>query len=105
MNRYDGKICPYCKTKLYETDEIVLCSACRMPHHKECWIANGGCTTFGCMGTIDHPDSKGDSPEPAFEIILYGELENDHIYCSQCAALNSRENTFCTNCGSRLSQF
>lgn len=55
MNQYAGKLCPFCKSAMQETEEIVVCSACEMPHHKECWIENQGCTTFGCLGTIQSP--------------------------------------------------
>lgn len=55
---YIGKICPYCKTAFVEGDEIVQCSACEMPHHKDCWIENQGCTTFGCQGTIRGLDGQ-----------------------------------------------
>ena len=51
--KYIGKTCPYCKTAFTENDDIVICSACDMPHHKDCWIENQGCTTFGCSGTIE----------------------------------------------------
>lgn len=58
MEEYIGKICPYCKTAFAEGDEIVQCSACEMPHHKDCWIENQGCTTFGCQGTIRGLDGQ-----------------------------------------------
>ncbi len=78
MNKYVGKKCPYCKGVIQETDEIVVCSVCDMPHHKECWIDNQGCTTFGCPGTISAPkeeDSKSD--EEDFEIIFYDDPAPD----------------------------
>ena len=53
-----GKICPYCKTEFKEGDDVVVCSNCEMPHHKECWIENKACTTFGCTGTM----SGGEEP-------------------------------------------
>lgn len=65
MNRYVGKICPYCKTIITQTDEIVVCSACEMPHHKNCWVENRGCTTFGCLGTIQSPNIPEQSPSTA----------------------------------------
>ena len=61
MNKYIGKICPFCKTEFKENDDIVLCSSCDMPHHKDCWIENQGCTTFGCMGTIKAADGSANS--------------------------------------------
>lgn len=54
MRDYIGKICPYCKTAFTPEDDVVMCSACEMPHHKDCWIENRGCTTFGCTGTIEN---------------------------------------------------
>ena len=55
-SEYIGKTCPFCRTEFQEGDDIVVCSACDMPHHKECWIENKGCTTFGCSGTIKNID-------------------------------------------------
>ncbi len=52
MNKYKGKICPFCKTSFLEDDEVVVCDICEMPHHKDCWFENGQCTTFGCTGKI-----------------------------------------------------
>ena len=52
MESYIGKVCPFCRTAFEKEDDVVVCSACEMPHHKDCWIENQGCTTFGCMGTI-----------------------------------------------------
>jgi len=103
MNRYIGKKCPFCKTELKETDEIVRCSSCRMPHHKDCWIANNGCTTFGCLGTIDCPDPLEDSFEDTCELLFDDEIEVSYIYCPHCGARNSYSNNFCTNCGYCLS--
>ena len=52
MHAYVGKNCPFCNTSFKDGDDIVICSDCDMPHHKDCWIENCGCTTFGCNGTI-----------------------------------------------------
>jgi hypothetical protein len=41
-------MCPYCRYPLNEGEARVLCPACGEPHHRECWRANGGCTTYGC---------------------------------------------------------
>lgn len=67
MNRYVGKMCPYCRTAFTETDEVVVCSECEMPHHKDCWISNNGCTTFGCQGTIQGIDI----PTPSYQVSTY----------------------------------
>ena len=63
--RFQGKMCPFCKTLFKENDTIVVCSTCEMPHHLSCWQENNGCTTFGCAGSImetigpEKTDNKG----------------------------------------------
>lgn len=27
---------------------LVVCAKCRTPHHEECWVYNGACSTYGC---------------------------------------------------------
>lgn len=103
MNDYLGKQCPYCKTAFTEDDDVVICSVCDMPHHKECWIANQGCTTFGCLGTLKTPDEQNTSVTATS--INY---EDDEVaarqvtFCVNCGAKNSVNSSFCMQCGSRL---
>lgn len=81
---YVGKMCPYCKCEIKEGDDVVICSDCEMPHHKECWIENKGCTTFGCTGTIMGIDS-------------YNEL-----HCKNCGANCNEGEEICSYCGNTL---
>lgn len=108
QNDYLHKICPYCKTEFTENDDVVICSMCEMPHHKDCWIDNQGCTTFGCCGTIDSPKSADDV---YFEIEIYddqGDLFSDqnknigHIFCTRCGCKNLSTYSFCFKCGNSL---
>ena len=64
LEKYIGKTCPYCKTTLTETDDIVVCDICEMPHHKDCWIENGSCTTFGCTGKVKNLSPFAQNPFP-----------------------------------------
>ncbi len=43
-----GKTCPYCQFPIKQNLEVIVCSECNIPHHRECWEENRGCTTFGC---------------------------------------------------------
>lgn len=88
VNDHIGKICPFCKTKLTADDEIVICSQCEMPHHKDCWVENQGCTTFGCQGTIEGVDNH--------------EVSESVIYCTKCGQKSSTAASFCTRCGNKL---
>ena len=84
---YIGKICPYCKTEFKEGDDIVICSVCEMPHHKECWMENQACTTFGCTGTILGAEQ---SPVPE---------DFKASFCIECGAPIEADQKFCSNCG------
>lgn len=101
MNNYIGKTCPYCKTEFKEGDDIVVCSSCDMPHHKDCWIENQGCTTFGCMGTIKSADG-GANTVTATEISFDDTSSSSHVFCTKCGAQNSSESSFCSKCGNSL---
>lgn len=102
MNPYVGKICPYCKSEFKEDDEIVVCSNCDMPHHKDCWIENQGCTTFGCTGTIKSVDGS-ETTVTAKNLDYDGAGANaGTVYCTQCGAPNRAGASFCGRCGARI---
>ncbi len=61
-----GKTCPYCQFPLKTDSEVVKCPACQVPHHKECWQENRGCTTFGCRETT-YQSAAGDRLEISFD--------------------------------------
>lgn len=73
---YVGKTCPFCKTEIVEYDEVVVCPACEIAHHKLCWEENGGCTTFGCLGK-----------------------KEGTVICINCGADIQSHEMFCTKCG------
>lgn len=92
MGDYIGKICPYCQTAFKEGDDIVVCSICEMPHHKDCWIENKACTTFGCTGTISNADEQTQ------------EAIDGVIFCTSCGTKMRGTQKFCSNCGMPLVQ-
>jgi hypothetical protein len=47
-----GKTCPYCRFPLKPGEQALLCPACKVPHHLDCWQENEGCTTYGCRGVV-----------------------------------------------------
>lgn len=99
MNDYAGKMCPYCKTEILPEDDVVVCSQCEMPHHKDCWVDNQGCTTFGCQGTIKNAGSETTSVTATQ---MQYEEASAGVYCAQCGAANDATYSFCAKCGSRL---
>ena len=99
VSKYVGKMCPYCQSPIEEGEEIVVCSNCDMPHHKDCWIANEGCTTFGCTGTI----SNGANNEPVPGTLDFSPNPGGNV-CPNCGTQNADNANFCVGCGSPLNQ-
>ncbi len=99
-NKYIGKSCPFCKTEIRADDEIVICSECEMPHHLECWIENQGCTTFGCLGTIDVANSNVTSVTT--DRLDFSAPPSNVTYCPSCGVQNDAESLFCAACGHPL---
>ncbi len=48
--KYIGRICPYCKTEITETDEISVCPYCKTAMHAACREEAGRCVAVGCSG-------------------------------------------------------
>lgn len=102
LSDYIGKVCPYCKCAFTPGDDIVVCSDCEMPHHKDCWVENGGCTTFGCQGTISSADSAGTSVT-ATELRFEDSSEPVRgCFCTQCGTPAGAGAVFCGHCGAQL---
>lgn len=99
MDEYLGKTCPYCKTVIKADENIIVCSDCGMPHHKECWIENQGCTTFGCLGTIQGVNQSAVQQNTAQ---IPPQPSEEQLGCFKCGFLNPFSNTFCRKCGARL---
>ncbi len=63
MTTVTGKNCPFCQTPIKPGVDVIICPACDMPHHTECWRENGGCTTYGCTG-VSTPSGFDYIPAP-----------------------------------------
>lgn len=61
--KFVGKKCPFCENFIEENEDIVICSRCKTPHHRDCWKANHGCMTYSCYGEMLTPQ---DFEEPEF---------------------------------------
>lgn len=101
MENYVGKICPFCKTEITETDTVKECPACGIPHHEGCWNENHGCTTFGCPE--QHYEAQHTNPTDVCTN-CGTPLGDGHVFCPKCGTPKTAapEKNVCSNCGAEL---
>lgn len=81
--KYIGRLCAVCKTKIQEGDVVKVCPACGFPHHKECWEKNKG-----CAATVDCREEPGAAPDT-----------NPIEVCNNCGTKLVETQQFCPKCG------
>lgn len=102
MENYVGKICPFCKTAINETDEVMVCPACATLHHKVCWDENKGCTTFGC--SEQHYVAQGTNPTDVCKK-CGAALGDGQDFCPKCGTpKNAPKANVCGKCGTELQE-
>ena len=47
MSRFTDKLCPVCRKKFTDNDDVVVCPECGTPHHRECYNISGSCGVAG----------------------------------------------------------
>ncbi|MEQ8789052.1 MAG: RING finger protein [Pirellulaceae bacterium] len=53
----EDPICQVCGEPI--VDRMVVCRACRTPHHQDCWKYYGACSTYGCgQKTFRRPEKQ-----------------------------------------------
>ena len=100
MEKYIGKICPFCKTAITAEDEVMVCPSCATPHHKACWDENKGCTTFGC--SEQHYVAQGTNPIDVCKK-CGAALGDGQDFCPKCGTpKNAPDKNICAKCGTEL---
>lgn len=107
-NYLKGKTCPYCQSPLKKNADVIICSVCGAPHHKECWEENNGCTTYGCAlnptteEKVVLPEDAIDVGDQTVESIresLSRPAQDMFIDCPNCSKRIEAQATYCKHCG------
>lgn len=100
---YEGYICPVCKQKFNETDDIVACPDCGAPHHRACWQQVGHCQFAADHGTPQQWRRPVDvqEPAPASPSSAAATAGRERV-CPQCGTRNVEFAEFCSHCGAAL---
>lgn len=100
MSEHIGKICPFCKTAIQQTDTVTVCPACGIPHHEGCWNENHGCTTFGC--SEQHYEQQHTNPT-AVCVNCGAPLGDTQAFCPHCGTPKQvPQMKLCEKCGAQL---
>ena len=101
MENYIGKVCPFCKTEITESDAVKVCPACGIPHHEGCWEENHGCTTFGC--SEQHYEAQHTNPTDVCAN-CGAPLGDGQVFCPKCGTAKAAapQKNVCGKCGNEL---
>ena len=102
MLYYEGLTCPVCQKHFNAGDDIVVCPHCGLPHHRDCWMAEGQCHDAANHGTENQWSREKAAQEKAKGFIPpQGEPVSGQI-CPQCYTRNPEFAEFCAHCGRPL---
>ena len=75
MNRFENKLCPFCRARFTDKADVVVCPICGTPHHRVCYEIRGKCglenlheSGFVWNGRLpDEPEPVQSQPQNPFE--------------------------------------
>lgn len=97
MNKYVGEMCPVCKNKFNDEDNIVVCPVCGTPYHKDCYQS-----IKHCMFEDKHSEGYTWSPSVKQEPSNAESDSPTKKRCVRCGQDNSADSIFCNKCGMPL---
>lgn len=106
MHSFKNKTCPYCQSKIKDDLDVIVCSLCGSPHHKECYEENGGCTTYGCGNnptTVKNERQEG-VDVGGLTITAASNLvaQDNLVECPNCKKEVEENSNYCKYCGYNL---
>ncbi len=105
MYFYEGYNCPICQQTFTETDDIVACPQCGLPHHRACWTKEGHCHLHHLHNTDEQwsRDKAAQTAEKGHPSVREAVKNNlPYQICSRCHTQNPEFAEFCKHCGSPL---
>lgn len=92
--------CAVCKNECKIDDDIVVCPECGTPYHRKCYESIGQCLYSEKHGegyVYVNPNAQGEEAQPQGPA-----SEADSKKCPRCLKENSKDSSFCSNCGCPL---
>lgn len=68
MFKFENKLCPVCRERFREGDDIAVCPVCGAPHHRACYQAANRCALENLHGRFTWNGRLPDEPMPVPDI-------------------------------------
>lgn len=105
--------CPFCLWPITADEAVETCGHCAARYHRECWIENQGCGTFGCPawattqtgGAAPPPPAPSTPAVGAAAVVVVAEPEPEPTrprFCDRCGEQVTPVDRFCGGCGNTL---
>lgn len=92
-----GISCVYCKSYLFDEDDVVYCPVCGAPHHRDCYNKIGHCALETLHGTPDEYSRDIIKDEPAKDS---EPIKNTNVKkCEMCNEEYDNSLNRCPKCG------
>jgi len=90
----EGTPCVRCSEALAFGEDVVVCNACEVPYHADCWDLAGGCSEEGCENEpLKQLETQAQVGAPEKE-----ELQPGMMYCPHCGNVIPRNSRTCSYC-------
>ncbi len=76
MTKFVGKLCPVCRERFKENDDVAVCPYCGTPHHRACYLERNKCALEDLHGEFTWKGSLPDEPSQPPEEISSEERES-----------------------------
>ena len=102
MMFFEGLSCPVCQKPFVETDDVVACPKCGLPHHRSCWKIENHCQLEDLHDTdVQWSRDKQKAENTKGHIPPDGEPANAQV-CPHCYTRNAEFAEFCSHCGREM---
>ena len=101
MKSYENCLCPVCKSRLFDDDDIVVCPVCGTPHHRDCYNFLKHCAHEDEHGSFVFEEPEKETEQPDLNNQEFNPEGKDRVghVCPQCKRPSTSDILFCPYCG------
>jgi RNA polymerase subunit RPABC4/transcription elongation factor Spt4 len=98
------KQCAFCKSILFDDDDVVYCPVCGAPHHRECYASCGHCALEDKHGTPEQYGASQDDRCASETGAGHSPRDREGHVCPYCGKTSTSDTLFCPYCGRQFGE-